>query len=159
MLHRKFPWPSSFRWREGQSLPHGYSSAAGDAIGHSRRDLSATRPLAPLQRKGDVSPCIGWRRVTKRGAWGQFPLRCGSASETLWSMVPSLQDEVAGTAVFSLGPMDGQEHPIASDTSELCVVMTDGQQHRYVRTDQVQPLPDGRLAVVFDWAGRHYGPN
>jgi hypothetical protein len=60
--------------------------------------------------------------------------------------------------VFSLGPMDGQEHPIDSDTPELCVVMTDGQQHRYVRTDQVQPLPDGRLAVIFDWVGRYYGP-
>jgi hypothetical protein len=73
-------------------------------------------------------------------------------------MVPSLQDEAAGTAAFILGPMDGQEHPIDSDIGELCVVMTDGQQHRYVRTGQVQPLPDGRFAVVFDWAGRYYGP-
>jgi hypothetical protein len=73
-------------------------------------------------------------------------------------MVPSLQAEAPETAVFSLGPMDGQEHPIDDETGELCVVMTDGQQHRYVRTGQVEPLLDGRLAVVFDWAGRYYGP-
>ena len=60
--------------------------------------------------------------------------------------------------MFSLGPMDGQEHPIDSDTDELDVVMTDGQQHRYVRTDHVQPLPDGRFAVVFEFTGRYYGP-
>jgi hypothetical protein len=54
--------------------------------------------------------------------------------------------------------MDGQEQPIERDTDELCVVMTDGQQHRYLRTNEVQRLPDGRSAVVFDWAGRYYGP-
>jgi hypothetical protein len=61
-------------------------------------------------------------------------------------------------AVFRLGPMDGQEHPIENATDELSVVMSDGQQHRYVRTDEVQRLADGRLAVVFDWTGRYYGP-
>jgi hypothetical protein len=65
---------------------------------------------------------------------------------------------LAGRAVFNRGPMDGQEHPIEDDTAELCVVMTDGQQHRYRRTEDVQPLPDGRMAVVFDWAGRYYDP-
>lgn len=54
--------------------------------------------------------------------------------------------------------MDGQEHPVDSTTDEICVVMTDGQQHRYARTDGVQRLPDGGSAVVFDWAGRYYGP-
>ena len=54
--------------------------------------------------------------------------------------------------------MDGQEQFIESDTNELRVVMTDGQQHRYVRTDEVQRSPDGRLRVVFDWKGRYYGP-
>jgi hypothetical protein len=54
--------------------------------------------------------------------------------------------------------MDGQEHPVDSDTDELCAVMTDGQQHRYTRTAEVQRLPDGRSAVVFDWVGRYYGP-
>jgi len=62
------------------------------------------------------------------------------------------------SAVFRLGPMDGQEHSIETDTDELCIVMSDGQQHRYVRTDEVQPFPDGRLGVVFDWKGRYYGP-
>jgi hypothetical protein len=73
-------------------------------------------------------------------------------------MVPSVQNEVPGTALYSLGPMDGQEHPIDSDTDELDVVMTDGQQHRYVRSDQVKLLSDGQLAVVFEWIGRYYGP-
>lgn len=54
--------------------------------------------------------------------------------------------------------MDGQEHPVAGDTDELCTVMTDGQQHRYTRSDEVQRLPDGRSACVFDWVGRYYGP-
>jgi hypothetical protein len=66
-------------------------------------------------------------------------------------------DRVA-TAIFRLGPMDGQEHPIKSDTGELSVVMSDGQQHRYVRTDNIQSLPDGQSGVVFDWAGRYFGP-
>jgi len=60
--------------------------------------------------------------------------------------------------VFRLGPMDGQEHPIERDTGELSVVMSDGQQHRYVRTDEVRRLADSRFGVVFDWAGRYYGP-
>jgi len=64
----------------------------------------------------------------------------------------------AGVAVLSGGPMDGREHPIEGDTHELCVVMTDGQQHRYVRTDDLQPLPDGPSALVFEWTGRYYGP-
>jgi len=61
-------------------------------------------------------------------------------------------------AVFRLGPMDGREHPIESDTGELSVAMTDGQQHLYVRTDEVQHLPNGQLGVVFVWTGRYYGP-
>ena len=54
--------------------------------------------------------------------------------------------------------MDGQEHTINSGTDELCVVMTDGEQHRYGRTHEVQRSLDGRLRVVFDWKGRYYGP-
>jgi len=54
--------------------------------------------------------------------------------------------------------MDGREHSIEVDTVELSVVMTDGQQHRYRRTDATQPLSDGRLVPVFDWVGRYYGP-
>jgi hypothetical protein len=60
--------------------------------------------------------------------------------------------------VFRLGPMDGQEHAIEGHTDELFVVMSDGQQHRYVRTDEMRRLSDGRLGVVFDWTGRYYGP-
>jgi hypothetical protein len=59
--------------------------------------------------------------------------------------------------VFNRGPMDGQEHSAEGDTAELCVVMSDGQQHRYRRTEELQQLPDGRVAMVFDWAGRYYG--
>jgi hypothetical protein len=35
--------------------------------------------------------------------------------------------------------------------------MTDGQQHRYRRTNTTQPLSDGRIVLVFDWVGRYYG--
>jgi hypothetical protein len=73
--------------------------------------------------------------------------------------MPHARDEAAAeTARFYLGPMDGQERLIDSDTEALSVVMTDGQQHRYVRTGEVQALPNGGAAVVFDWAGRYYGP-
>ena len=54
--------------------------------------------------------------------------------------------------------MDGREHSIEVDAVELCVVMSDGQQHRYRRTNITQPRPDGRPAPVFDWVGRYYGP-
>jgi hypothetical protein len=73
-------------------------------------------------------------------------------------MPQSLADGTEGVAIFNLGPMDGQEELMERDTSELRVVMTDGQQHRYVRTDNVQRSPDGRLSVVFDWKGRYFGP-
>jgi hypothetical protein len=73
-------------------------------------------------------------------------------------MPQSLESDTAGIALFNLGPMDGLEQSIERETDELCVVMTDGQQHRYVRTDEVQRTPDGRLRVVFDWMGRYYGP-
>ena len=56
------------------------------------------------------------------------------------------------------GPMDGREHPVDSDAGEICVVMRDGQQHRYLRTQNVQVLPGRRSALVFDWTGRYYGP-
>jgi hypothetical protein len=64
----------------------------------------------------------------------------------------------AETAVLNGGPMDGREHLVEDDRDELAVVMTDGQQHRYLRTKKVQTLPDGRLAAVFNWVGRYYGP-
>ena len=73
-------------------------------------------------------------------------------------MAQDLGGAFGGSAVFNRGPMDGQEHPIENDTTELCVVVTDGQHHRYLRTEDEQCLPDGRMAVIFDWAGRYYGP-
>jgi hypothetical protein len=73
-------------------------------------------------------------------------------------MSQSFENETTRTAVFVLGPMDGQEHSVERETDELCIVMTDGQQHRYVRTDEVQRSLDGRLRVVFEWQGRYYGP-
>jgi hypothetical protein len=63
----------------------------------------------------------------------------------------------AETAILSGGPMDGREHPVEGDTGELSVVMSDGQRHRYVRTEDVHNLRDGRSAVVFGWRGRTYG--
>jgi hypothetical protein len=68
------------------------------------------------------------------------------------------QGEAAGAAVLNGGPMDGREHSIEVDTVELSVVMTDGQQHRYRRTNAARSLSDGRLVPVFDWVGRYYGP-
>jgi hypothetical protein len=61
-------------------------------------------------------------------------------------------------AVLNGGPMDGRQQNVEDDTDELSVVMSDGQQHRYLRTDRAQPLPHGGLVLVFDWVGRYYGP-
>lgn len=44
-----------------------------------------------------------------------------------------------------------------ADTAELIVVMTDGAEHRYVASDRFQALPDGRVAIVFEYGGREYG--
>jgi hypothetical protein len=73
------------------------------------------------------------------------------------SIMPTLADS-PGVAVLRGGPMDGRQHPIEGPTDEFSVVMTDGQQHRYVRTEERRRLPDGRTALVFDWSGRYYGP-
>ena len=77
----------------------------------------------------------------------------------LWDDTSMAQDlnGSAAIAVFNRGPIDGQEHSAEGDTAELCVVMSDGQQHRYRRTEELQPLSDGRVAVIFDWVGRYYG--
>lgn len=73
-------------------------------------------------------------------------------------MAQNPEIDLVEVAVLSGGPMDGREHTIEGDAGELCVVMTDGQQHRYVRTDDLQLLPDGRSALVFQWTGRYLGP-
>ena len=59
--------------------------------------------------------------------------------------------------VLDGGPLDGKRlTEIEGD--ELDIVMSDGQQHRYVRTGSTQRRLDGPLAEVFGWAGRYYGP-
>ena len=59
--------------------------------------------------------------------------------------------------VLDGGPLDGT--PFTEiEGDELDIVMSDGQQHRYIRTGSTQRLPDGPLAQVFAWAGRYYGP-
>jgi hypothetical protein len=74
------------------------------------------------------------------------------------AIVTNPAGDVTGVAVLNGGPLDGREHPIEEDTGELRVVMTDGQQHRYVRTLERHALRGGRSALVFVWAGRYHGP-
>jgi hypothetical protein len=45
---------------------------------------------------------------------------------TLLRMPQPLESDAGRTAVFNLGPMDGQEQPIEKETDELCVVIKDG---------------------------------
>jgi hypothetical protein len=75
--------------------------------------------------------------------------------------VPSVDTDdgdAGGAAVLEGGPLDGRVHPVQAGVDELLVVMTDGQQHRYVRTPETRSLADGRAAAVFGWRGRHVGP-
>jgi hypothetical protein len=62
----------------------------------------------------------------------------------------------AGNAVFDGGPLDGREHRVESDTTELLVVMEDGARFLYVACDRAQALPDGRVVPVFEYRGRDY---
>jgi hypothetical protein len=73
-------------------------------------------------------------------------------------MSQALDSGPAVTALFNLGPMDGQKQPVDQEIDELSVVMSDGQQHCYLRTSEVRPLPEGGSAVIFNWGGRYYGP-
>lgn len=98
---------------------------------------------------GDTAPRAGQ-------SWTS--LRQALSSEILSPVSQSADSNMPATGVFNLGPMDGQEQPVERGVDELLVAMTDGQRHRYLRSNQVQRLPDGRSAVVFDWAGRYYGP-
>jgi hypothetical protein len=126
--------------RSGHILAPGPNPAALTATNHW---FGLTRSPLP----------IGGCPVQRTGR----PLRRESTSGILLRMSQSLESNTPETGVFNLGPLDGQEHSIKSDTDELRVAMTDGQRHRYLRTNQVQRLPDGRSAVVFVWAGRSYG--
>ena len=65
-------------------------------------------------------------------------------------------NENTGTAVLDGGPLDGEEHRVERDTAELLVVMEDGSRYRYVASDRVQALPDGRVVPVFEHRGREY---
>jgi hypothetical protein len=73
-----------------------------------------------------------------------------------WTVQPG--ESLAGVVVLNGGPMDGREHLVEGDANELCVVMTDGQQHRYLRGNTFQILPRGGSAPVFEWTGRYHGP-
>ena len=61
-------------------------------------------------------------------------------------------------AVLDGGPLDGSRQAIDAGTSQLCVVMTDGQQHQYIRSDESRTSEDGHPVPVFTWNGRYYGP-
>ena len=65
--------------------------------------------------------------------------------------------ELPKVTILDGGPLDGKSWT-ELDGDELSVVMSDGQQHRYVRTGDTRRLPNGSLAQVFDWAGRYFGP-
>ena len=61
-------------------------------------------------------------------------------------------------AVLDGGPMDGRLQVVDRGTDQLCVVMSDGQQHRYLRTGGLRIDADGRGRPVFRWDGRYFGP-
>jgi hypothetical protein len=54
--------------------------------------------------------------------------------------------------------MDGNRQSVDAETNQLSVVMSDGQQHRYFRTEEIQTDEDGRIRAVFAWEGRYFGP-
>jgi hypothetical protein len=61
-----------------------------------------------------------------------------------------------GNAVLDGGPLDGREHRVEPDTTELLVVMEDGARHRYAACPRVQRRPDGRMLPVFEYRRREY---
>ena len=60
------------------------------------------------------------------------------------------------SAVLGGGPLDGREHSVEPDTTDLLVVMEDGSRYVYVGSQKVQMLPDGRVVPVFEYRGRDY---
>jgi hypothetical protein len=97
------------------------------------------------------------RPTTDESPISPRPSRVPESSK--YSTMPGGQAIGEGSAaVFDGGPLDGSQQAVASEAGELSIVMTDGQQHRYVRTDITRRLPNGRLARVFAWTGRYYGP-
>jgi hypothetical protein len=73
-------------------------------------------------------------------------------------MAGSPARDLQEVAVLDGGPMDGTQHEVDSDTDRLCIIMSDGQQHQYMRTDEFQVLENGQCVVVFKWNGRYFGP-
>jgi len=67
-------------------------------------------------------------------------------------------DGVQEEVVLDGGPMDGNRQAVDAETDQLCVVMSDGQQHRYVRAEEHRKEEDGRTRLVFRWDGRYLGP-
>jgi len=61
-----------------------------------------------------------------------------------------------GWAQLVGGPCDGRLDPLEPETVELQVIMSDGQQHVYRRTEARQEF-HGRMVILFEWAGRQYG--
>jgi len=89
---------------------------------------------------------------------GRRLLQSRQSFGNLDSMSVSPGRDFADVAVLDGGPLDRTEHPVEWDTEQLCVIMTDGQQHRYLRTERIQVLPDSRSALVFEYGGRYFGP-
>jgi hypothetical protein len=73
-------------------------------------------------------------------------------------MARGVSGGVRDEAVLDGGPMDGHHHVVDGGTDQLCVVMSDGQQHRYLRTEELRIGEDGRRRPVFTWDGRYFGP-
>jgi hypothetical protein len=54
------------------------------------------------------------------------------------------------------GPCDGRLDPLDPETVELQVMMSDGQQQVYRRTE-IRREFHGRTVVLFEWVGRRFG--
>jgi len=66
-------------------------------------------------------------------------------------------DDQCRYAVLRGGPVDGRVDHLDPTTVELSVVFTDGQRHKYDRTDEHIEVLNGHNAAVFEWRGREYG--
>ena len=74
-------------------------------------------------------------------------------------MAPGPDSDLLEEAVLVGGALDGNREAVATETEQLSVIMTDGQQHQYLRTDEFQTVEDGQWALIFRWNGRSYGPS
>lgn len=81
---------------------------------------------------------------------------CAATLNTMKTVSSRILNWDAGNAVLDGGPLDGREHPVEPDTTELVVVMDDGARHLYAACERVQRRPDGRLLPVFEYRGRDY---